>query len=175
MALEVFVRTREDFLPDPRLDPVLCLFYAIENSVSAPEDIGNVGVVGRHLPKRCWGYILVVEKGGEEQLNKSSSFGDGLSSDIQKEIVSSEAELLEALVRLCLLWDADIYVGYEIEMSSWGYVIERAKQVGMNIAPLLSRVPTQRNQKSSSLDEEQEHFTDLDVDVSILFYSILFQ
>lgn len=153
------MRTREDFLPDPRYDPVLCLFYAVENSIPSEGDVDNNA--GR-LPKRSWGYILLEEAG-----NTSSCFGCGLSADIRKEIVGSEVELYEALVRLCLLWDADIYVGYEIEMSSWGYVIERAKNVGMNIAPLLSRVPTQRTQKNSA-DEEQEHFTDLDVDVSIV-------
>lgn len=126
MALEVFVSTRGDLLPNPHYDPVLCLFYAIENSVPSECDDG------KKLPHQAWGYILVKDQSnsGHDRLN-------GFNSGIQKEFVNSEMELFEALVRLCLLWDADIYVGYEIEMSSWGYVIERSKILGMNIAPLL--------------------------------------
>ena len=37
--------------------------------------------------------------------------------------------------------DPDILVGFEIQMLSWGYVIERGYQLGINITPQLCRVP----------------------------------
>ena len=35
----------------------------------------------------------------------------------------------------------DIVVGYEIQMLSWGYVIQRAATLTIDLPPLLSRIP----------------------------------
>lgn len=36
-------------------------------------------------------------------------------------------------------WDPDIIAGYEIELLSWGYLIERSYVIGVNIKSLLGR------------------------------------
>ena len=51
-----------------------------------------------------------------------------LSADVQ--ISSSERELLTELVHLVRSLDPDIVIGYELQNSSWGYLIERARQFG---------------------------------------------
>lgn len=38
-------------------------------------------------------------------------------------------------------WDPDILVGYEIQKSSWGYLLERGSQLRLDLASMLSRVP----------------------------------
>ena len=37
--------------------------------------------------------------------------------------------------------DPDIIIGYEIQMLSWGYLIDRAKELDINLCPLISRIP----------------------------------
>ncbi|KAH8316357.1 hypothetical protein KR067_005684 [Drosophila pandora] len=149
MTLEVFVCTREDLQPDPMFDEIRCLFYAIEHSLD--DD----------LPNKTCGYIMV----NDAQDFIKEGFVHGLDKDIEVQVVANEAEAFEALLALCGRWDADIYAGYEIEMSSWGYVIDRAKQMCFNIAPLLSRVPTQKVR--DFVDEDREQFTDLDVEMKL--------
>ncbi|XP_017025136.1 DNA polymerase zeta catalytic subunit isoform X1 [Drosophila kikkawai] len=150
MTLEVFVCTRGELQPDPMHDEIRCLFYAIEHSL--PDE---------SLPSKACGYIMV----NNAQDLLSEGFTHGLDRDIEVQVVGSEAEAFEALLVLCGRWDADIYAGYEIEMSSWGYVIDRAKHLCFNIAPLLSRVPTQKVR--DFVDEDREQFTDLDVEMKL--------
>ncbi|XP_017108394.2 DNA polymerase zeta catalytic subunit [Drosophila bipectinata] len=149
MTLEVFVCTRGDLQPDPMYDEIRCLFYAIEHSLDDS------------LPNKACGYIMV----NDAQDFIKEGFVHGLDKDIEVQVVGNEAEAFEALLALCGRWDADIYAGYEIEMASWGYVIDRAKHMCFNIAPLLSRVPTQKVR--DFVDEDREQFTDLDVEMKL--------
>lgn len=41
----------------------------------------------------------------------------------------------------CLRFDPDILVGYEVQMRSWGYLLQRAAVLGVDLCQLLSRVP----------------------------------
>ncbi|XP_034140698.1 DNA polymerase zeta catalytic subunit isoform X2 [Drosophila guanche] len=154
MTLEVFVSTRGELQPDPMHDEIRCLFYAIEHSLPDADAAGS-------LPSKACGYIMV----NHAQDLLSEGLIHGLDKDIEVQVVASEAEAMEALLALCARWDADIYAGYEIEMASWGYVIDRAKHLCFNIAPLLSRVPTQKVR--DFVDEDREQFTDLDVEMKL--------
>ncbi|KAH8370569.1 hypothetical protein KR093_004143 [Drosophila rubida] len=154
MTLEVFVATRDDLQPDPLHDEVRCLFYAIEHSLPS-------STAGEMLPSKACGYIIVSD--ATDLLSEGRHHA--LDADIELQVVQSEAQAFEALLALCTRWDADIYAGYEIEMSSWGYVIERAKHLCFNIAPLLSRVPSQKVR--DFVDEDREQFTDLDVEMKL--------
>lgn len=44
-------------------------------------------------------------------------------------------------------------VGYEVQMSSWGYLIERGAIININVAPLLSRTPSR--EQDSKMDSEE--------------------
>uniref|UniRef100_A0A1I8QAE6 DNA polymerase zeta catalytic subunit n=1 Tax=Stomoxys calcitrans TaxID=35570 RepID=A0A1I8QAE6_STOCA len=157
ITLEVFVATREDLFPNPQIDEIRCLFYAIENSI--PNDhIDN----DKKLPRKACGYIMVHDP---RDIHPKEGRIHGLDSDLEVTIVQSEVEALESLLGLCARWDPDIYAGYEIEMSSWGFIIDRAKYLCLNIAPLLSRVPSQKTR--DFVDEDREQFTDLDVEMKL--------
>ncbi|XP_023293724.2 DNA polymerase zeta catalytic subunit isoform X1 [Lucilia cuprina] len=157
VTLEVFVATRDDLFPNPQINEIRCLFYAIENSI--PNDHIDVD---KKLPRKACGYIMVHDS--RDIVAKEGRI-HGIDNDIEVTIVQTEVEALEALLGLCSRWDPDIYAGYEIEMSSWGFVIERAKYLCLNIAPLLSRVPTQKVREF--VDEDRESFTDLDVEMKL--------
>ncbi|EDW74045.1 uncharacterized protein Dwil_GK21718 [Drosophila willistoni] len=153
LTLEVFVVSRGDLQPDPLHDEIRCLFYAIEHSLPQTE--------AQSLPSKCCGYIMV----DSPQDIVPEGFNHGLDRDIEVQVVASEVEAFEALLALCARWDPDIYAGYEIEMSSWGYIIDRAKHLCFNIAPMLSRVPSQKVR--DFVDEDREQFTDLDVEMKL--------
>lgn len=69
--------------------------------------------------------------------------GCGLPSDVEVEYVSCEYELLNCLVRLVRAEDPDFLIGYEVVMSSWGYLVERAANLNVNLVNEISRVPSE--------------------------------
>ena len=71
--------------------------------------------------------------------------GCGLSTDIEVTYVSSELELIEKLVHLVRRVDPDFLIGYEVTMASWGYLIERAAALNVNLTNELSRMPSELN------------------------------
>lgn len=150
--------TRDDLFPNPQIDEIRCLFYAIENSIPNDHTDDN----DKKLPRKSCGYIMVHDS--RDVIDKEGHI-HGLDRDIEVTIVQTEVEVLEALLGLCSRWDPDIYAGYEIEMCSWGFVMDRAKYLCLNIAPLLSRVPTQKVRDFQ--DEDRDQFTDLDAEVGI--------
>ncbi|XP_037953294.1 DNA polymerase zeta catalytic subunit [Teleopsis dalmanni] len=155
LTLEVFVPTRESLHPNPEFDEIRCIFYAIENSI--PIDCTNP----TGLPMKACGYIIV---NNVNDLIKEGKI-HGIDADIAVEVVNTEIDAIQYLLALCAKWDPDIYAGYEIEMASWGYIIERAKYLCFNIIPLLSRVPTQKVR--DFVDEDRDQFTDLDVEMKL--------
>ena len=42
-------------------------------------------------------------------------------------------------------FDPDILVGYEVQMRSWGYLLQRAAALGVDLCQQLSRVPGRAN------------------------------
>ena len=151
--------TRGNLLPDPVQDEVRCLFYVIEHRSPATQTKGAT-----LLPQNDCGCIIVKDIESENAGQDHHMYGTGGNNEVTMRFVNTEIEALEALVELSMRWDPDIYGGYEIETASWGYVLERGKHLGFNIAPLLSRVPTQKVREF--VDEDREHFTDLDIEVS---------
>lgn len=127
LSLEVHVQTRQNLQPDPAIDAIVGIFYAVHNDV--PE----------HLPQSASG--LLINTDGMRAFN--APFGIGINATM----VDSERALLMELVRLIREWDPDIFAGYEIEMASWGYVLQRSQAIGVDLVPLISRVPSQKATK----------------------------
>lgn len=48
-------------------------------------------------------------------------------------------------------WNPDIIAGYEIEMASWGYLIERGYVLNLNLLKELSRIPNERLRNEDEL------------------------
>ena len=132
LALEVQCSTRGALRPDPEFDPIEAVFYRV---VVEGEDVGSVGVV-------------VVEH---------SIQVEGLCG-VRR--VKEEQEVIRSVVRLVRDVDPDILGGWEVQMSSWGYLLARAAVLGTNLCPLLSRVPSSvRESKMPGLlgDEDKDN------------------
>jgi DNA polymerase zeta len=62
------------------------------------------------------------------------------SPDPNCEYFSTEMELIQGFLTFYHKCDPDILVGYEIEKSSWGYLMSRAVTLGFDIQSHLSRL-----------------------------------
>lgn len=131
LSMELHIGTRADLKPDPQLDPIRAIFYSIQNDV--PESSSQV--------KNFTGAIAV-------DLTKSLLSGCSISTNY----VDSELKLLEEFVTLMKNYDPDILIGYEIELLSWGYLIERGYVLGKNMQSDLGRTQIKINSFS---DDEQ--------------------
>lgn len=45
------------------------------------------------------------------------------------------------IINLIHRYDADILIGYEVQKSSWGYLVERAAALNINLTGQLNRIP----------------------------------
>jgi len=95
------VATREHRVPDTDLDEVLAIFYA--HHVSGEEVIraGALTVQSRQLDQK--------------RLRK-----------IKIETLETELDLLNRLIDLVLELDPDILTGWDVQLSSWGYLEARS-------------------------------------------------
>lgn len=137
LSLEIHCQTRSDLLPDPAHDEVMCVFYAIHNDV--PPD---------HSIPECASGVLINRRTDRMAFNK-------IGIPHQVKCVNNEKELLMELVQLIRFWDPDIFAGYEIELSSWGYIIQRSHAINFDIVPLISRVPSQKTAKFKQNESEE--------------------
>lgn len=137
MVLEVHVSTRGDFKPDPLQDPVQAIFYSILNDV--PET--------NTKPRRFKGAVVVntLDDGNKVPLLD----GLGMACDII--YVDTEENLFKEFTNVMNYWDPDIVAGYEIEMLSWGYLIERGAALNISVKHNFGR---------TSLEETKRKFED---------------
>nr|CAD7571397.1 unnamed protein product [Timema californicum] len=130
LSLELHVKTRGDLRPDPDYDPIRALFYCVVNDV--PEHTG--------LPQRETGVFAVHDATSAGQSSVLPPLArTGVSCQV--EYVKDESALITSIQQLVAKWDPDILAGYEVEMQSWGYLFQRSFSLGVNLVPLVSRVP----------------------------------
>lgn len=142
MSLEVHTQTRGVLNPDPQYDEINCLFYLIQNEV--PDNY-------RNIPRAVKGFICV--KSSESQQDPVLQ---KMHKDLRICFTNTEKELLIELLKLVAFWDPDIFAGYEIEMSSWGYVIQRGYAIDINMPSRLSRITSEKLNKIVNNDEERD-------------------
>ncbi|KAK6341913.1 DNA polymerase zeta [Orbilia blumenaviensis] len=130
MSLEIHVNTRGTLLPDPAEDEVAIMFYSFRSTDAEQASQGLQE--GLHT-----GALLLSES--EFEADKIRKL---VRVEVDRE--SSELDLLLSLVRIVRELDPDIITGYEVHNSSWGYLIERARQkYDFNLPDELSRVKVQ--------------------------------
>lgn len=116
LVMELHVQTRGELRPDPQHDPIRALFYTL--TCDGPTFHQETGVV-------------VV---GENALR-----GTGVSVG-SVVYVPDEDSLFRKVIELIRTWDPDILAGYEIEMHSWGYLIQRGYNFEVNLLSELGRI-----------------------------------
>lgn len=142
MSLELHTQTRGTFNPDPQYDEIKCLFYSIQNDV--PENYQDI-------PRSLKGFICVRSTDSHQAPVLQKMY-----KDIRMCFTTTEKELLLELIKLIAIWDPDIFAGYEIEMASWGYVIQRGYALNINMPSLMSRVTSEKLHKIVNSDEDRD-------------------
>lgn len=130
MVLEIHTNVRGDFHPDPNQDSIIGAFLTITNDCPS-----------EHFLSKSVTEIIVVD-----ELPYPKTFDRCVFNQPIK-YVNTETELLAEIIECVRRHDPDIMCGYEIEMNSWGYLIERCQVLGMEIIMQLSRITEKNRQK----------------------------
>ncbi|ODN05814.1 DNA polymerase zeta catalytic subunit [Orchesella cincta] len=140
MCVELHCSSRNGITPDPALDPILAVFILISSDY--PENFSK--------PKEFL-TVLIVE----------DSIDSGIDVEGSQSIktFANEVAMLEDFINLVRFWDPDILVGYEVEKSSFGYLIQRATQLGKDMTQELSRlVPPEKKDKNKQYFRTKEEW-----------------
>ncbi len=140
MSVEVHVTTRANLNPDPNLDNIEVIFYSISNDSPSdsemPKSITGLIAVEQDLEAfNCAGYTPAITS--KRKLLVRSGYRP---KDVKIEYATDEVVLLMMFVDIVKQYDPDIIVGYEIDTLSWGYVLQRANVLNMNVLTPLSRI-----------------------------------
>ena len=131
-SVEIHVNTRGSLEPNPNLDSVsfICIFS--QNDYEPSED--------SEFPSTL--EIITVTDNLLYDNSEYSKFGylDKTPFGVKIHKVPSEEMLFALFIDIIHKNDPDILVGYEIQSSSWGYLIERASVLHLNLISELSRM-----------------------------------
>lgn len=115
LVMEVHVQTRGELRPDPQHDPIRAIFYTLTCDGPTFQQETGIVVVGENILK-----------------------GTGITVGAVHH-VPDEASLFQKMIEFIRLWDPDILAGYEIEMHSWGYLIQRGYVFETNLLTEIGR------------------------------------
>uniref|UniRef100_A0A8C5CSX3 DNA polymerase zeta catalytic subunit n=1 Tax=Gadus morhua TaxID=8049 RepID=A0A8C5CSX3_GADMO len=143
MGLEVHARSRRDLEADPEFDPICALFYCFHSDAPLP------GAAAHQLT----GAIVVAEDTGEDR--KAPLLVRSGVTGLPVTYAADEKKLLDELLLLVRRFDPDILIGYEVQMRSWGYLLQRASALGKDLCQRLSRIPgdSKENRFHAARDE----------------------
>ncbi|XP_072218923.1 DNA polymerase zeta catalytic subunit isoform X3 [Leuresthes tenuis] len=148
MGMELHARTRRDLEPDPEFDPICALFYCFSSDAPLLE-VDSTQLMG----------AIVVDKdhqscGQGRRVTAPLLVRSGISG-LKVTYASEEKMLFQELIAIVRRFDPDILVGYEVQMHSWGYVLQRAAALGVDLCQQLSRVPgdSKENRFAAERDE----------------------
>ncbi|XP_041950538.1 DNA polymerase zeta catalytic subunit [Alosa sapidissima] len=148
MSMELHARTRRDLEPDPEFDPICALFYSFSSDTPLP-DSDNKQVTG----------AIVVDKEchSREQGSRSTApllVRSGVSG-LHVTYASDEKELFQEVTSIIRKYDPDILLGYEVQMHSWGYLLQRASTLGVDLCQQLSRVPDDAKENRFTAEKDE--------------------
>ncbi|XP_066555014.1 DNA polymerase zeta catalytic subunit [Amia ocellicauda] len=165
MSMELHARTRRDLEPDPEFDPICALFYCITSDARLP-DMDKTELTG----------AIVVDKdytncGQGPRRTVPLLVRSGISG-LQVTYTADEKELFQEVIDIMRRFDPDILLGYEVQMRSWGYLLQRASALGTDLCQQLSRVPDDSKQNRFSA-ERDEYGADTMSEINIIGRIIL--
>ena len=132
ISVEVFCQTRRELKPNPQIDSVHAIFFTLCRNVTTSDAANHQS-----------GVFLFSEGG-----NKSNTDSGQQNLLFRKAGITVEHERSFSDERIMLIefasfiqtLDPDILMGYEVQMLSWGYLIERGAVLDLNMCHLLSRI-----------------------------------
>ncbi|KAG5682944.1 hypothetical protein PVAND_012261 [Polypedilum vanderplanki] len=130
LSMELHCVTKGEFKPNPETDEISAIFWSVEGYYINGQSTTQSGI------------IVVFEE--------NLGF---FKSNIEILKVKNEMELLDQFFQKIRAFDPDIFAGYEIELNSWGYLIERGLVLNMNLCNALSRMPLEKEYKTKIIQE----------------------
>ena len=144
LTLEIHVNTREDFKPDPQKDAVSAIFWKLDDE-TYPFDFDT----------ESEGIMAVSSSSEDDTFSRRLSDAAG---QIPLMTYETEFDMLDALTDLVILFDPDILSGFEVNLFSWGYLMQRSKNIHkFNLAEELSRVSF--SWKNEKFDKKSRQYT----------------
>ncbi|CAE7105599.1 unnamed protein product, partial [Rhizoctonia solani] len=140
MSVEVFVCSRGDLFPNPAEDGITCLFYSHSESGGDAEDRVDYQS----------GCIVVCP-------DQPHSIDPRWIPGYKIEIVSTELDLLNALIDLVREFDPDILAGWQVQTASWGYIDARCHSTGLVLSEEIARVASDHGHKLGSEQWDERH------------------
>lgn len=159
MSMELFALTDNPIKPDPNLDSIKIIFFQIYwDRPATASNCGKNDLTGVIL---CESDVDQLDLTFNPSTAAASACGHkknllescGIDcSDLKVRSVTTELQLIESLLETVHCYDPEVLIGFEIETSSWGYLIARAGQLGIDCAKAFSRL------SSTALIEEEMQF-----------------
>ncbi|XP_076024079.1 DNA polymerase zeta catalytic subunit isoform X1 [Genypterus blacodes] len=165
MGLELHARTRRDLEPDPEFDPICALFYFLTSDTPLPNS-DSMQLTGAIVVNRDQEACNQGPRGTAPLLVRSGVSG------LQVTYASDEKQLFQELVTVMRRFDPDMLVGYEVQMRSWGYLLQRAAALRVDLCQQLSRVPGDSRANRFSADRD-EYGADTMTEINVIGRIIL--
>ncbi|CUA77435.1 DNA polymerase zeta subunit [Rhizoctonia solani] len=140
MSVEIFVCSRGDLLPNPAEDAITCLFYSHSESGGDAEDRADYQS----------GCIVVCP-------DQPPLVDPRWIPGYKIEVVSTELDLLNALIDLVREFDPDILAGWQVQTASWGYIDVRCHSTGLVLSEEIARVSSNHGHKPGSEQWDYRH------------------
>uniref|UniRef100_A0A9J7X600 DNA polymerase zeta catalytic subunit n=1 Tax=Cyprinus carpio carpio TaxID=630221 RepID=A0A9J7X600_CYPCA len=153
ISMELHARTRRDLEPDPEFDPICALFYCLSSDVPLP-NCDTTQMTG----------AIVIDKDSSRS-TAPLLFKSGVTGLLVTYVID-EKELFEEVTNILRKYDPDILVGYEVQMHSWGYLLQRASTLGVDLCQQLSRVPDSKENRFTA--EKDEYGADTMTEIHIV-------
>ncbi|KAL1770212.1 DNA polymerase zeta catalytic subunit [Sigmodon hispidus] len=134
ISVELHARTRRDLQPDPEFDPICALFYCISSDTPLP-DTEKTELTG----------VIVIDKDKtvthqDIRYQAPLLIRSGITG-LEVTYAADEKALFQEITNIIKRYDPDILLGYEIQMHSWGYLLQRAAALSVDLCQMISRVP----------------------------------
>ncbi|XP_070705223.1 DNA polymerase zeta catalytic subunit [Pempheris klunzingeri] len=158
MGMELHARTRRNLEPDPEFDPICALFYCLSSDAPLP-DVDSTQLTG----------AIVVDHQSCDRGHRVTApllVRSGVSG-LQVTYATDEKLLFQELVTIMRRFDPDILLGYEVQMRSWGYLLQRAAALGVDLCQQLSRVPGDSKENRFAADRD-EYGADTMTEINII-------
>ncbi|KAL6485419.1 hypothetical protein MHYP_G00048110 [Metynnis hypsauchen] len=148
MSMELHARTRRDLEPDPEFDPVCALFYCLSSDSALTDSYS----------KQITGAVIIdpdCHSAGQGSRSTAPLLVRSGVAGLQVSYTADEKELFQEVCNIMRKYDPDILVGYEVQMHSWGYLLQRASALGLDLCQQLSRVPGDAKENRFAAEKDE--------------------
>ncbi|XP_048348598.1 DNA polymerase zeta catalytic subunit [Sphaerodactylus townsendi] len=150
LSVELHARTRRDLEADPEFDPICALFYCISSDTPRPNtnkmEFTGAVVIDKDRAQ------TIISQGNREHAPLLTRSG---ISGLEVTYATDERALFQEVVNIVKRYDPDILLGYEVQMHSWGYLLQRAAALGVDLCQMISRVPDDKKENRFTAEQDE--------------------